>query len=141
MEYKNPNWVEKRAECNMPELWAALCRLMMENVERINAVATAGGWGIAYSKPAEGTCRTTRYSGQEEDGECRWQYENNPIRVVFTMKQPDYTACLTACWDAKTCQCEVVVRRSFDQKEEKFPQADLGKALQYILEPFFFPSP
>lgn len=140
MEQDYTNWIAERAKCNMAALWADVCNLLVKNVKWMNDESTERGWGIHYSKPSNGTHRTTRYRGQEEEGSCRWRYEDGPARVVFTVKQPDFTACLTTRWDAETSQCQLVVKLSVHQAEVEFLHAELGKAVQYILEPFFFPK-
>ena len=73
----------------------------------------------------------------------KWDHtvqNSSPPRVVFTMEQPDWTATLATRWDPATSQCRLVVTRSFDAEKIEFPHAELWKAVQYILEPFFFPD-
>ena len=58
------------------------------------------------------------------------------------MKPPDQTATatLTTRWDSPTSKCWLVVTLSSDVQKVEFPHDELWKAIQYTLEPFFFPA-
>lgn len=144
MGQEHPNWIEERAKCDMQKLWADLCDLMVENVERINAEAEERGWSARYSKPTgKNVGRTTRYVGQNEAAVCRWEYESGPAHVLFTFSTPDRHATLTTRWEPTTCQCRLLVTLSPDQPNSEqmdFPHDELWKAVQSIVEPFFFTS-
>ena len=139
MEQEHTNWIVERAKCDMATLWADVCHLLVENVKRMNDESTKRGWSL-HSVPSKRDHHTTRYNGQNPESTCRWSYEDRTARVVFRMENPNWTAALTTRWDPATSQCRLVVCRSLDAKTDEFPHDELSKAVQYILEPFFFPK-
>lgn len=136
---EHPNWIAERTKCNLYNLWGDLCDIVANDVDRINAIATEKNWGIHYSEPrGEEVGVIHRHGGV---GECRYVYNPTQGLIQFTCKVPDLIAVLRTRWDAETSQCRLVVKMGLkdeDATDIEFPHDQLWKALQYILEPFFF---
>lgn len=141
MTMDNPNWIAERAKCNLHDLWKDLCDIVAADVDRINDIAKEKSWGVYYSEPRGEEVGVIYRRGGVGIGECHYVYDSTQRLVQFTCQDPDLIAVLRTRWDAATSECRLVIElgvKAEDPTEIEFPHAQLWKAIQYILEPFFF---
>ena len=153
MTAEHPNWVEEREKCNMGRLWSHVWTILHTDVKRKNAEEKKKRTGIYYEFPSEEQSATShamiQCSNQSGDllESCRVVYNRQTGKIENTTSPPPFLAdrreaskgIITTRWDAQTCQCLIVVNLD-DAPEVVLPHAELWKAVQVILEPFFFPS-
>ena len=138
---KNPNWIAERIKCDMGRLWRDVCDILREDAARMQAAAKDHGWSATYTvTPEEDIPYVLTLRGDREDRDCSWRYDSAKSRVIFTLTNPSEDYVMTTRWDAESCQCRVRVAHQPAQKVTEFPHDQLWKAVQYILEPFFFPA-
>ncbi len=121
----------------MERLSADLIRLVQADVRQWNEVAEGEGAmeGHTLLRPLTGQMCVVEHTAIAE-----------PETLTTTMKLGVVTvACragtvtLTTRWDREASHCWlVIVERS--GKSVEFPHEELAKVVQYILEPFFFPT-
>ena len=147
MEQKSPNWIAERAKCEPQHLFASLRELVRQNTEWANKLSESPGSQayeyheeigdicvITKMRPAESTdqvTRTFRLSSTQRAVHVsgRSAIQNTPNYRLYT---------LTTRWDAEKSKCHVVMIHDETMEEVIFPHKHLWKAVQYILEPFFF---
>ena len=156
MSLPNPDWLEERAKCDMESLWKDVCELMEKNLSRFEVQAEEHSWSQRYgevTRKSSNKYLAGRYVHRKAAGVLGWTYDAHGQYILFrathtlnTEGEPDTFQAeskLTTRWDAASSQCRVVVTQAAAQGEEppsmELPYNELWKALQYILEPFFFP--
>ncbi|MCY4385900.1 MAG: hypothetical protein OXC18_02225 [Desulfurellaceae bacterium] len=145
MEQNNTNWVAERAKCEIDQLVADIMRLVQEATNQAHELPLP--W--AYIKKENRTgCRVTCVQNNQPVRECLFVHEpdRNMIQVVVRRQiasQPDeldQTYTIGTRWDAEKSKCRIVVNSPTADEPLEFPHKHLWKAIQYILEPFFFPK-
>ena len=143
-------WIAERAKCNVQRLWQELVPLLTANVRRRTDEAEheAGPGSVRYvldknpDRVAPDRLHILRCQDTprpETVGSCWFIAKSDCIRVI--MDHPTGTGTISTRWDAEKSKCYILAVRPSDNQEQEFPYAKLWKALQFILEPFFFPAP
>ncbi len=153
MTAEHPNWVAEREKCNMAVLWSDVRDILGIDAQRKNAEEAKQKSGVSYAFPPEEQSATQallQCSNQAGDllESCRFVYNRKTSKIEVTTRPPPFFAdrrkdsngIIKTRWDAQTCQCQIVVKID-EAPEVLFPHAQLWKAIQVILEPFFFPVP
>lgn len=144
-----PNWVAERAKCE-------ISALLSESMQLVRAAAEQASECTPYThiyKGGESSCRISCIRGSQAVRTCMFEYDSGKDQIAVTIEQQtaqkpgafERKFTITTRWDAEKAKCRVVVcslvcaAGESDQPQE-FSHKHLWKAIQYILEPFFFPS-
>lgn len=151
-ESTHPNWVAEREKCNMELLWRDVRAILHVDVQRKNAEEARKKSGIHYAFPPEEQQATQALLQCSNDAgdqleSCLFVYNTKTQKVEVTVhpptsvRMPGTTGTLMTRWDAEAIQCRIVITMTSESDQlVEFPHDQLWKAVQYILEPFFFPA-
>lgn len=148
MTTTHPNWIAERAKCNRARLWSDMTYIVAEDLRRKNQEEKKLDSSLEYSffpTPTDPYVLVIRChdASQGNQGGYSFPYDPKTQEIVGTREFPNETvrqeAFLTTRWDAEACQCRVVVKIA-DAPAVEFPHDQLWKAVQVILELFFFPA-
>ena len=147
MATEHPNWVAERTKCKMKRLWSHLQDIVGIDVRRKNEEEDEEHSDVEYvlrlEKPR--LHLTCRHRAGDTLGAYRFSYDARMDAIDIMIQgpgspaEPHSTGTIRTRWDAEACQCRVVVKMGADAPEIEFPHDQLWKAVQSILEPFFFP--
>ncbi|MCE2486404.1 MAG: hypothetical protein J4F42_12880 [Desulfurellaceae bacterium] len=138
MAQEHPNWITERAKCDMRLLFTDLCRLIREDVQRIDKESQNRGWGKNYRIPVDEntsviTVDCSHASGTEE---CRFELRGN---VIHVLSHPGREYAIRTQWDVENIRCQIAVTPPTGDAVI-FSHDQLWKVAHYILEPYFFPA-
>ena len=143
MSTNHPNWVAERAKCYMGFLFDDLSQLVKADVDRMNTEQERRSLDGRFTYiPYANTqprfeLEWTDTTGNKM-GRCRFEYQ--PDRDVITVLSLAGDCSIRTCWDAEQGQCQIKVEPLSEQRDiAEFPHDELWRAVQYVLEPFFFP--
>ncbi len=139
----HPNWVAERAKCDIGRMFADVCDLVKLDVERMCAVidhkeSESASYMFIRPRNKSHTCLVRRLCHLEEIGSCLFTYADDGIRVTRTEQATPVSLTLRTHWNAEESRCLLVIDAP-GKDAVVFPHDHLWKAIQYILEPFFFP--
>lgn len=141
MERRQPNWVAERTKCNMATLLQDISHLVQECVDDMNKELEKEQQSLRFRYiPRQTAPPTFEIEGKDTVGTilgCQFQYEPKTDKIAVRSSVKDSQ--IGTRWDAEEIQCRVVISSSPDDPVE-FPHSQLWKAVQYLLEPFFFPT-
>ena len=144
MAQEQPNWVAERAKCSITLLFNELRALVKQDTEWAGIESDKNKRSRTYLwTVGESSCRIKRQESGGAEEECSFRCKVLEGLVHVSIFSPsssvsDQGYTIKTRWDAESCQCLLVVRTLQDEKQKEFPHYELWKALQYILEPFFF---
>ena len=138
-------WIAERDKCNMGAFVNDVRTLVAQNVETMNVLCQEKGRTRFRYEPRQEHPPYFLIKQQLRASlrYCEFEYDDAGQRVAVTMVGPDRTYTLQTRWDTEALACRVVVTRPSNDESDvvEFPHADLWKAIQHILDPFFFPPP
>lgn len=147
----HPNWIAERAKCNMARLWPEVQYIVSTDVRRANeAEQTVQSDVSHYMDPLEqGPKKVHIQSGNGAGdvlGTCEFVYNDTKGAIAVRIgppalaQKPPTLGALRTRWDTEALQCRIVVTMTSEDEPVEFPHDQLWKAVQVILEPFFFPA-
>jgi hypothetical protein len=136
MAQEHPNWVDERAKCNMGLLFDDLRDLIKKDVQRAKRKSQEQKWGKNYRIQNDGDAQiTVTCSHQSGTEDCQFRLRGNRVHII---SHPDQEYTIRTQWNAENIQCQIVVTLPTEDTV-MFSHNQLWKAVQYVLEPFFFP--
>ena len=136
------NWIAEREKCDLWSLLAAFRAAVKQDVADMNAVGQKRRrpW-VPFECGRDLTEPDTVFIVAHHHGAppaCRFEYRVDTGHILVKMLAGDRV--VKTRWDRDTCQCRIVVADVHEETLAEFAHTDLWKAVQYILEPFFFPT-
>ena len=148
MVQKQPNWVAERKKCDITLLFEDIHVLAKQDLGWAMVEEKKSSSAVKYEQMGElsgSSYRLRRFvTGNEKQCctfHCRDIAKTPHVEAAYATDGTGVTGryVITTRWDAKESQCRIVVQDPENGTME-FPHYELWKALQYILEPFFFPT-
>lgn len=156
MGTSHPDWVVERAKCNVACLAKDVRALVERDTTTMQKESKARelAFGFTYV-PYQNVlpkCGVLRVNLNSPDIQtlCQFEYDKQLDQIIARighvsnttdpMDETQRTYIIKTRWDAENIRCVIVVS-SFEEetKPPEFPHDELWKAVQCILEPFFFP--
>lgn len=138
MSTNHPNWVAERAKCHMGLLFEALRNIVIKDVDRRKEEAANPQWRGEFHYAKYGDDPPAFTVENFNQGSYLFTYSLDSD-AIFITSQREKLYTISTRWDAEQSRCQIVVASPAGSSRE-FPHAELWKAVQYVLEPFFFPS-
>ena len=138
---KETAWIAERAKCDMGVLVHDFYTLVHQNVQTMNALNQQQRGAEFHFTPQQQSAFTiTQHLPKGQTRTC-WvaAYSETRQCIEVTLDDPDRKYYIQTRWDAEKSKCRLVVTLGTGEAVE-FPHKHLWKAVQHILEPFFFPS-
>ena len=135
-------WIAERDKCNMADLAVQVQNLVKSNVTAMNSICSARGF-VPFEHTTDRAEPLTFHVKQQDASQVRiatFKHDVQGGMLTITVTEPVRLYHMQTRWDTETLKCHVVViwHINGEQKSVTFLHSQLWKAVQFILEPFFF---